>query len=108
MSAPGPTPGPWAVSKGCDQYVCADGLWIASTIGVRGEQGAANAHLIAAAPDLFEALCGLIQVEDAKYQIWSTDMSLDKRERMLASNDVHRVKSLLKARAALAKARGEA
>ncbi len=47
----GHTPGPWKVSSGCDQYVCNGGFWIASTMGVRGEEGAANARLIAAAPD---------------------------------------------------------
>lgn len=50
------TPGPWEVAKGCDQYVAAGGFWVASTMGVRGEEGAANARLIAAAPDLLEAL----------------------------------------------------
>ena len=52
--APGHTPGPWSVSKGCDQYIGAEGFWIASTMGVRGLEGAANARLIAAAPDLLE------------------------------------------------------
>jgi hypothetical protein len=46
------TPGPWAVSTGCDQFVCSDGVWIASTMGVKGETGAANAQLIALAPTL--------------------------------------------------------
>lgn len=50
------TPGPWSVSKGCDQYICADGQWIAATMGVRGYEGAVNARLIAAAPDMLAAL----------------------------------------------------
>jgi len=50
------TKGPWFVSKGSDQYICSEGKWIASTMGVAGEQGAANARLIAAAPSLLEAL----------------------------------------------------
>lgn len=50
------TPGPWKVANGSPFYVGNDGLWIASAMGVRGEQGAANMRLIAAAPDLYEAL----------------------------------------------------
>jgi hypothetical protein len=46
------TPGPWSVANACDQYVSAGGFWIASTMGVKGSKGAANARLIAAAPCL--------------------------------------------------------
>ena len=46
------TAGPWLVSNGSDQLVGSADKWIASTMGVRGDEGAANAHLIAAAPDL--------------------------------------------------------
>ncbi len=54
------TPGPWAVSNGVDQYVCAGGVWIAASMGIRGDEGAANARLIAAAPELLEACQALL------------------------------------------------
>lgn len=58
------TKGPWSVAKGCDQFVCNDGKWIASTMGIRGEEGAANARLIAASPDLYAALREFVTVYD--------------------------------------------
>jgi hypothetical protein len=50
------TPGPWHVADGSKQLVHAGDVWIASTMGVRGEVGEANARLIAAAPEMREAL----------------------------------------------------
>lgn len=52
----GHTPGPWFVSKGSPYYVCNDGFWIASTMGIKGPEGEANARLIAAAPELLSQL----------------------------------------------------
>lgn len=54
------TPGLWAVSIGCDQYLCAEGRWIGSTMGVRGEEGAANMRLASAAPELLAALVEIL------------------------------------------------
>lgn len=65
------TPGPWATER------TAGGAWIISAAGQPGlayaadsaaitglsaYPAAANAHLIAAAPDLFEALAGLLTI----------------------------------------------
>lgn len=59
------TPGPWSVANGCDQYVAAEGKWVASTMGVRGEEGAANARLMANAPEMLSALYQY--VDDLRY-----------------------------------------
>jgi hypothetical protein len=65
------TPGPWVVNKqhktisykGCFDVATADNEYlIAQTIGGLGEQEEANARLIAAAPDLLEALKQLASV----------------------------------------------
>jgi hypothetical protein len=54
------TPGPWSVSKGSPQLVGCEGFWIASTMGIQGDEGEANARLIAAAPEMLAALQKLI------------------------------------------------
>lgn len=56
------TPGPWEVSTGSPFLVHNGGLWVASAMGVRGDEGIANVRLMAAAPDLLEAL---VMVRDA-------------------------------------------
>lgn len=54
------TPLPWKVADGADQYICNGDHWIASTMGIRGEEGAANAAFIVQAVNshhrLIEAL----------------------------------------------------
>jgi hypothetical protein len=61
------TPGPWVAQF--DPYAAIDGEW---GIGVGGEIsnvancGAKDAHLIAAAPDLLEALVEIIAAADGK------------------------------------------
>lgn len=55
------TPGPWNQSRYCPVDVVIDGdIWLASardtTNGITREQAIANARLIAAAPDLLDAL----------------------------------------------------
>jgi hypothetical protein len=55
------TEGPWEVAKGCDQYICNDGKWIMSTMGIREEQGAANAALIVSLRNNAEALIGEVE-----------------------------------------------
>ena len=47
MSAPQPgTPLPWQIATGSAEYICGEGLWIASTMGVKGPDGEANAAYI--------------------------------------------------------------
>ena len=75
------TPGPWVVLRHVGIY--ANDKLIASIHSPMPEPTASNARLIAAAPDLLEALIGFIQGAEAMG--WSTD----------------------KARAAIAKATGE-
>ena len=73
------TPGPWNFQP-CDDYVncfdvlCEEGYYVATTHdGVRGDKNAdANARLIAAAPDLLEAL------KRCKFD--SLNMTLEDRE----------------------------
>lgn len=92
------TPGPWMVTRSdrrktlCviseDTWICGE-LQSDNPLAIPIVESEANARLIAAAPDLYEALNELL-FEDS-----------DKPE-------VERLKTLVKARAALAKARGEA
>jgi len=94
------TPGPWAVYPGTDgNEICAvdhsPGLPIRQVIcgPRRGENWIANAHLIAAAPDMYEALQDLIALaEHAMREAGDYDINGELED----------------ARAALAKARGEA
>ena len=105
------TPGPWRVSSESPRIIKKDyrsigsdaGFLIASTMGhdnsgfYASEQEAdANAHLITAAPDLYEALAESL----ADYDNWVSDEDNYPNEHFVAWSD--------KARAALAKARGEA
>lgn len=49
------TPGPWQVSSGSQFFVHNGGLWVASAMDVREDEGIANMRLTAAAPDLLKA-----------------------------------------------------
>lgn len=107
MSAPGFTPGPWRVMEpnawwpGVEASDVSIVVWDApktekdardSEVGVQGndhEEALANAHLIAAAPDLFEALEAVVAA------FFASDPSVHER-------------AMHKATAALTKARGEA
>lgn len=89
MSAPKFTPGSWRVEsdrQGCDCVVGPRGV-VADTIGME-----ANAHLIAAAPDLYAALQALMPVLD---DLTTLDEPFPAEDAVIA------------ARAALAKADGE-
>lgn len=78
------TPGPWRVER---PYIRGAGRVIASLESGRDKaEDAANAHLIAAAPELYEALVNLMDF-----------LFHGKKDRQM----------ILRARAALAKARGE-
>lgn len=66
MSEPKFTPGPWIVCPDVGLQipvasVAKEGLKrnVSHVAGIRNGEGAANAHLIAAAPDLYEALDNL-------------------------------------------------
>jgi hypothetical protein len=85
MSEPKFTPGPWAVNQRKDnpEIWWTGGMLIAGIVGC-AEFDFANAHLVAAAPDLYESLSEIVALTDRKTDIWD------------------------KAHAALAKARGEA
>ena len=52
------TPGPWALSSGASHVIAARGGGICKLDSIHGayQDQAANAHLIAAAPDMLEAL----------------------------------------------------
>lgn len=94
------TPGPWNRIKGDRNVYSASGT-VCKTPAILGGGSAAtnweaNARLIAAAPDLLEAL------EDAlsDYDAWMKDADVTPNESLLAWTN--------KARAAIARARGEA
>ncbi|OWQ97980.1 hypothetical protein CDQ91_10190 [Sphingopyxis witflariensis] len=57
------------MSSGSPQLVGCDGFWIASTMGIKGPEGEANARLIAAAPELLQATaaCFALLATDARY-----------------------------------------
>jgi len=100
VSAPEFTPGPWKAVKwvGGPRYITAQHMVIA-VISVRDEpeQGAADANLIAAAPEMYEALWLVTRAHDSfktfMGQHWDGDPLADACE---------------VARAALAKATGSA
>lgn len=87
------TPGPWRANEHFNPPVCAEGdkSWIVQVIsGHNDEAYLANAHLIAAAPEMYEAL------ETAVNRLRE---SCDNSNRSI--NFIHRIESILK------KARGE-
>ena len=86
------TPGPWHIADGSKLMVHAGDVWVASTMGVRGDTGEANARLIAAAPDLLEALYPFVAQNTSEEFITITVKSAH----------------VTRARAAIAKATGEA
>ena len=109
------TPGPWCLSKQSIRIIkkdfsaigSDDGFLIASSMGrddsgfyASDSEADANAHLIAAAPDLYEALERSIDMLQ--------DYALDYKK-ISGSNEVHPIhKEIIdQAEKALAKARGE-
>lgn len=79
MSGPAWTPGPWAIStsnrgRPC---ICSPDAWICGEIDngqidMSTSEASANARLIAAAPDLYEALVHLSRISDG---IWIQGLS---------------------------------
>ena len=87
------TPAPWHVANGVQ--IRSERDQIAKVWMMRHGEGKANAHLIAAAPDLLEALSGMLEIYGGEND---TD-GLPKHEVEL--------NLIAHARAALSKARGE-
>lgn len=81
------TPAPWHVANGVQ--IRSERDQIAKVWMMRHGEGKANAHLIAAAPELLEALAQFVAWVDAPCESAFSDSQLEK------------------ARAAIAKARGE-
>lgn len=98
------TPGPWTVHNGCNVFADAahvpltNAAYIACTGGLSGidtiERDAANARLIAAAPDFYDVACAL-------------ELLLRKREDELGQLSPEMEVIAASNRAALAKARGQ-
>lgn len=64
------TSGPWRVSKFNSMYVVAEnGMQLARCSGSPGGEGEANARLIAAAPDMLEALRMIADIGEASQSI---------------------------------------
>lgn len=102
MSAPKFTPGPWKLTRNphgevhyCSVHVI-DERGCADTIADIHLHYNANSHLIAAAPDLFEALCRITQAA-TKCEMYDTPPQAESIEWA----------DIEKALMALAKARGE-
>lgn len=97
MSEAKHTPGPWRVGKGgpnmCPTVGTEKGLMVAMVAYGDGHPTQANARLIAAAPDLLEALEGM---ERALLQMMDDPSRADE------------MSVVIKARAAIAKAKGGA
>ena len=92
------TPGPWFVRKGGSAWgnfsIDGDVFFIAETIGGLDKEEKANAHLIAAAPDLLEALRALVDDIGERFNISSQSTNPGMRD------------AVNQARAAIAKAEG--
>lgn len=81
------TPGPWGLSKAIHVQVMAGGLHVATIPrAADGDWSEANARLIAAAPDLLEALKGLVD--------YLQDLGVDDFDEFTrAWNAVHKAES---------------
>lgn len=92
MSAPQFTPGPWSVEENIDGWEINDNLdgGVAVTVFNDSETEQANAHLIAAAPELYEAIT-----------TWLADFNDDRRDLQLEQDHAARF------RLAIAKADGD-
>ena len=79
MSAPGTTPGPWAVGYGGHEvFSAADEASVCQTLG-NVVNGPANARLIAAAPDLYAALDRACLHMELSRWAGSTSLALELR-----------------------------
>ena len=90
--APKHTPGPW--KQGNDRIECSEGYGVADLFTQRNDaETKANARLIAAAPEMLEALEALVREFDDTYD--GDPISMEKHE------------AIEKARNSIIKARGE-
>ncbi|MFT8896306.1 MAG: hypothetical protein ABF968_05005 [Acetobacter sp.] len=111
------TPGPWIAFKGAGWCISRPNARMAHMVGMRAhfsmvsaenddeKEAQANAHLIAAAPDLYEALKGLIKIlsdRGVELDCMSSPTPLIK---LLNTEEEEAVVEM--ANSALAKARGE-
>lgn len=102
----GHTPGPWVIIPGGDEWssgriatiepkpeTMADvNYWIVAEVNYRRDEHAANANLIAAAPDLLEALEAFVEHNSSEEMVTITVKTAD----------------VAKARKAIARAKGKA
>ena len=83
MSATKHTPGPWEVT-GSGDIVTSNGIVIAWTNVLGGMEEEANARLIAAAPDLFDALLTLTTVVRERVTLDATSPEIRAAESAIA------------------------
>jgi hypothetical protein len=99
MSATNYSKGPWKIlDQGTEQMIVSDGFHVATVpFGSRADEAMdrANACLIAAAPDLYDAVAELLR------EFVDPEQSLEQFDSCVVRKTVER------ARSALAKARGE-
>lgn len=101
------TPGPWSV-RGPTKYL--NQIAIDPSIGCAygaGDEIAANARLIASAPELLEALRQRLIVDSAYTKLALSDCDPDEHERRLQTIEDAEDAAKDAARAAIAKATGE-
>lgn len=107
------TPGPWSCvpsipEEGVECFWIENGAQrIAAVDGPQNEEREATAHLIAAAPELLEALEKRAQVDAAYSRLALMDRDPDEHERLLQAIEDAEDAAKDAARAALSKARGE-
>lgn len=112
MAEPKWTPGPWkwVCLSGNDILTDPEGLWVANVIEWPGDNTArgADAHLIAAAPELYEALASIIRCGELA-NVSAEPLFGYSGGKKPASKDVWQFPRhmLTKIDAALARARGE-
>lgn len=87
------TPGPWRISSGCDRWVVQEKGGCIACVEQDRKFGEANARLIAAAPELLEALTSLLDASQRNQEHYSEE-----------AHDI----AESRARAAIKKATGEA
>ena len=87
MTEAGRTPGPWHIMEGTDWVIISPEVSVAAVYTPRGDREVrqANAHLIAAAPDLLEALeyvlsKNTIDMDDAMIDVVTAALAKAKGE----------------------------
>ena len=104
------TPGPWRYQPGRDSrppYVIRGSEGGFVVVGMTADRQEADAALIAAAPELLEALEKRAQADAAYAQLALSDVDPDPHERLLQQIEDAEDAAKDAARAAIAKAKGE-